>query len=191
MSNTLTDIDGAQPSPAHKPDLDWSQVRETVRMLNVAIAQIRNSMTEGDDSINSLTASFTGIVERMQKISAIAVTIPDPTKRVELQAVHTDITGKIDEAIISFQFYDKLTQRLNHIETSLDQLSRLVDDNQRLYNPAEWHALQERIKAKYTVEADRRMFEVLLAGATVEEAVSASRLLKNSGASDATEIELF
>lgn len=31
--------------------LDWSQVRETVRMINLAVAQIEMSMNEGDDSI--------------------------------------------------------------------------------------------------------------------------------------------
>ncbi len=36
-------------SSAQNPDLDWSQGRETVRMVNLAVAQIEMSMTEGDD----------------------------------------------------------------------------------------------------------------------------------------------
>ena len=46
------------PSDARNPDLDWSQIRETVMMLSLALAQIERSMTDGDDSVNALTELF-------------------------------------------------------------------------------------------------------------------------------------
>jgi hypothetical protein len=36
-------------SNAQQPDLDWSQVRETVKLLSVSSAQVEASMREGDD----------------------------------------------------------------------------------------------------------------------------------------------
>ena len=47
------------PSNANHPDLDWSQIREAVKMLNLAVAQIEHSMRVGEDSVQTLTDSFT------------------------------------------------------------------------------------------------------------------------------------
>ncbi|MDQ7073389.1 MAG: hypothetical protein Q9N32_08015 [Gammaproteobacteria bacterium] len=58
-------------SSANKPDLDWSQVRETVRMMNLAVAQIEMSMTEGDDSVETLTNAFTTMADRVQVIESL------------------------------------------------------------------------------------------------------------------------
>lgn len=49
-------------SRVNSPDLDWTQLRETLVMLCLAAAQIENSMIESDGSFdeitnNSLTAS--------------------------------------------------------------------------------------------------------------------------------------
>ena len=49
------------PSTSANPDLDWSQIRETVAMLNLAVAQIAGTLTEGDDSVRTLVDSFTSM----------------------------------------------------------------------------------------------------------------------------------
>jgi hypothetical protein len=83
-------------------------------------------------------------------------------------------------------------QRLDHVCHSLSGLSELVGDNARLYNPAEWSALQEAIRSKYTMAEERAMFDAVMAGATVQDALQtymASRMqeVEDSGG----EIELF
>ena len=42
-------------SKANQPDLDWSQVRETLRMLHLAVAQIDMSLREGEGSVQTLS----------------------------------------------------------------------------------------------------------------------------------------
>ncbi|NNG13824.1 MAG: hypothetical protein HKM22_01540 [Gammaproteobacteria bacterium] len=44
------------------PDLDWNQVRETVLMLNLAMARMTHALRDGDKSIDSLSRSFTKMV---------------------------------------------------------------------------------------------------------------------------------
>ena len=44
-----------------------------------------------------------------------------------------------------------------------------------LYNPERWHALQERIKNSYTMDAERIMFEHILRGHSIEEALEIYR----------------
>ncbi len=180
----------APHSSADKPDLDWSQIRETVRMLKLAIAQIERTMLEGDESINALTHSFTEMVNNTQVIAAAAEKLPDSEEKTAILTNYQAIADKIQVAIVAFQFYDKLAQRLAHVSHSLGELSEVVATPERLYNPFEWTSLQEKIKSKYTIEADRAMFEAILNGSTVEEALAASkRLPKEDPKSD--DIELF
>ena len=73
-------------------------------------------------------------------------------------------------AIIAFQFYDKLVQRLDHVCHSLAGLSELVTDKSQLFNRTAWVELQRKINRKYTMAEERAMFDAVMAGATVEEA---------------------
>ncbi len=175
-------------SSPDKPDLDWSQVRETVRMLNVAIAQIERTMLEGDESVNTLTNSFTDMVSNAQIIAAAAEKLPESEEKRVIIDNYQAIADRIQLAIVAFQFYDRLAQRLSHVTNSLAALSELVDTPERLYNPYEWLGLQQKIKSKYTIEADRAMFEAILNGSTVEEALALSRQ-QQQGTQD--DIELF
>ena len=56
-------------STAAKPDLDWSQVKETVLMLRLAAAQIDFSLRDGNSSVDTLTDSFTSMASSMQAIA--------------------------------------------------------------------------------------------------------------------------
>ncbi len=175
------------PSQAQQPDLDWSQVRETVMMLNLAVAQIERTMHDGDDSVQTLTDSFTSMAGNAEVIHAAADKLAESAERATILSNCAAIEGKMGQAIVAFQFYDKLSQRLAHIAHSLNDLAGLVSTPGRLYNPYEWQGLQQKIRSKYTNEADRRMFDAILAGATIKEALS----LGDRAANDEDDIELF
>ena len=177
------------PSTAMNPDLDWSQVRETVRMLHAAIAQIKLSMTEGEDSVEHLTDTFTTMVGRTTSIGEAAKQLPDgPEKATIQQNIHA-VHDEVQSAIVAFQFYDKLTQRLEHAAHSLKALGGLVGDQSRLYSPYEWKGLQDAIQSRYNIESDRAMFKAILEGATVEEALKLMQAL--AAEEPEHDIELF
>lgn len=159
-------------SSAANPDLDWSQVRETVLMLTLAVTQIEKGMRDGDDSITMLADLFTGMMSNAEEILKAANALPDSLEKSLIIANFHDISTKMHKAIVAFQFYDKLAQRLTHVNLSLQSLGDLIAAPERLYNPTEWRNLQERIKSKYNIETDRRMFDAILAGASIEEALS-------------------
>lgn len=178
------------PTKPKKPDLDWSQVRETVLMLNLAVARIEGAMRDGDDSISALAELFTSIMGNVKVIGKAAGNIPDGEEKDNIQANFESASKKMNEAIVAFQFYDKLIQRLRHVSRSLNFLGDLIGDPQRLFNPYEWYGLQEMIKSKYTLDSDRAMFDAILNGATVEEAMHAASLQKEKEASE-DNVELF
>lgn len=164
-----------KPSTAVQPDLDWSQVRETVRMLFLAVAQIEIAMRESDDSVQHLTNAFTTM---MGYENVIAMAVDDLPDTEETQVIRKTIkqnaelvTQEMQGAIVAFQFYDKLTQRLMHVGSSIESLSDLVSDTAKIYNPYEWKALQEKIKSKYSMREEHEMFENVMNGQDIREAV--------------------
>lgn len=180
-----------RPSNSDNPDLDWSQVRETVMMLNLAIAQIAGTLQDGDESVASLANAFTSMVGNVEAAQMAASGLPASAEKDTIIKNCQAVSGEMQHAIMAFQFYDKFNQRLSHVSSSLGVLANLVSDPARLYNPYEWRGLQKKIQSKYTVESDRRMFDYILAGHSVEEALEMSRQAEQSARSAEIDVELF
>ncbi|MCC8987234.1 MAG: hypothetical protein LM523_05955 [Candidatus Contendobacter sp.] len=190
-------------STARHPDLDWSQVRETILMLALAVAQIEMSMRESDGSVEVLSNSFTSMVGQVKMIERTVAALPDSAELTDAKTTIISSCSTVSEmmhsAIIAFQFYDKLTQRLNHVTGSLGSLADLVNDARRLYNPYEWLGMQEKIKSRYTMEEERLMFEAIMEGKTVKQALAIyvqaiedrKQKTTDNGGGDEDDIELF
>ena len=182
-----------QGTTAHSPDLAWSQVRETVLMLELAAGQIEAAMTDSGASVEVLTHSFTTMAGYMQSIGESISNIKDDgvtneAVKESLSGTAGQVSSMIHQAIIAFQFYDKLVQRLAHVCHGLSDLSSLVCDTRRLYNPAEWVGVQSAIKSKYTTEEEHLMFEAVMRGMPVHQAIQqCMEALKNKS----DDIELF
>lgn len=188
MSKKITD----GGTHAHTPDLAWSQVRETMLMLELATGQIEAAMTDSNTSIDVLTDSFTTMAGYMGMISNRLETLPDEgeigaTKKEMLDAAQ-HVTGIVHQSIIAFQFYDKMSQRLAHVIHSLGSLNELVGDQQRIYNPSEWVILQEKIRSKYTTVEERAMFESVMKGMPVHQALE---LFMDEMKDKGSDIDLF
>ena len=186
-------------STALRPDLDWSQLKETVLMLNLAVTQIDGSMSEGNSSIETLSASFTGLATNLSNIQSSIFQMKgkyddgDAEKlKLIIEGSTTTALDKVHSAIIAFQFYDKLTQRLEHVSQSLGALTALISDPTAIYSPIEWRALQESIRAKYTMKEERNMFDKVIAGVPIEEALADfNQALLDRVNCEEDEIELF
>lgn len=177
----------------HAPDLDWSQIRETVLMLELSAGQIDAAMHESNEAVSVLTGSFTQLAELMQTIDASLAALPKTaeTSSVRESALRSAsaVTQIVQQSVIAFQFYDKLSQRLDHVCQSMASLSGLVGDNNRLYNPAEWQALQRTIRAKYSMVEEVAMFDAVLSGMPVKAALEKFVAERKQQASN--DIELF
>jgi len=190
-------------STARNPDLDWSQIRETILMLALSVAQIEVSMRDSDGSVEMLSNSFTSMIGQVKIIEKVAASLPDTAEVANAKAAITESCVTVSEmmrsAVMAFQFYDKLTQRLAHVNGSMNVLADLIADQRRLYNPYEWMGMQEKIRSRYTMEEERLMFEAIMQGKTVKQALAiylqAMEEKKNQAnaatGGDEEEIELF
>jgi hypothetical protein len=161
-------------SSSQSPDLDWSQVKETITMLCLAVAQIETTLTDGTQSVGKLTDAFISIVDRISDISDCAQRIEDDHHKAEKDYIietSAFIKSQVQESVIAFQFYDRISQRLDHVTGSINHLRDLIGNPNQIYNPTSWKALQDEIRNSYTMEAERIMFEHIMQGASVTEAL--------------------
>ncbi len=176
-------------SNASQPDLDWSQIRETVKLLAVSTVQVEGGLKVGDESVGVLAQSFTSMVEGTNAIHALLMTM-EPSQQRDDALRHCEATQeKIHSSIVAFQFYDRLQQCLQHVSIGLKGLSSLIESPNRLYNPAEWHKFQDEIRGRYTMESEKVMFDAILNGKSIEEALVIAAEFDQNGEDD--EIELF
>lgn len=182
---------------AHTPDLDWSQVSETVLMLELAAGQIEAAVRDSSTSVDVLTGTFTSMANSLNAISQTLEAIPDTPEnhvvRNDLASVTGQVSGLVHQAIIAFQFYDKLSQRLAHVCNGLGGLSGLVADRARLFNPEEWVSLQQRIRSRYTTRDEVEMFESVMAGVPVPQAIETylAAVHQRAAETGGDDIELF
>ena len=182
--------------PSKLSDTDWSQVRETIVMLNLATAQIEYSMSDGDDSIDVLADSFTSMSEGINAISEAIQSFAqfsniDPLLHKEVTEKCNNLSGEMQKAIIAFQFYDKLVQRLSHVRNSMTSLTDLIGDEQKLNSADAWKQLQADVRNAYTMEEDKEMFDAILSGKAIIEVLHGMAEKKHNAAATEDDIELF
>ena len=158
-------------------------------MLILSAIQVEDMVNEADLSVNTLTESFTSIVEHMKSINEHLLAL-DPCKiRDEALVCCAETTDKIQASIIAFQFYDRMQQCLQHVTSNLKGLSELVESQDRLYNPVEWRQFQTQIRSRYTMESEKLMFDAIVDGKSVNEALAIKNMHQEEDESD--NIELF
>lgn len=174
-----------------RPDLDWSQIRETMGMLNLSVTHIQLSMTEGNESVDTLTHSFTSMVGSVSVIAKALESLPDSEDGDQLKQTVIgycdDVQQKMQAAIVAFQFYERLTQQLSHVSDSLTSLGNIVTDPEKLYSPFEWMALQGKIRSEYSMESEREMFDALMQGKSIADVLEARKQCTDAN----DDVELF
>ncbi|MEQ1530655.1 MAG: hypothetical protein ABL925_15170 [Methylococcales bacterium] len=175
-------------SNSQNPDLDWSQVRETVKLLSLSAIQVDQLTKEGDLSVNTLTESFTVIVEHMQEINDHLLALDSCALRDDAIVCCNETSDKIQASIVAFQFYDRMVQCLQHVTANLTGLCRVLETPERIYNPNEWRKFQDEIRSRYTMESEKIMFDAIVQGKSVDEALAAKT---NHQPDAADNIELF
>ena len=133
----------------------WCFRSETAKLLGLSVTQIHTSLTDGDTSVGTLTESFGQMAEfcgKVQQLSGDEQMSPESMSKIN--QLSSEMSSAVDEAIIAFQFYDRLSQRMAHVSSALDRLSHLIKDDKNLNDPVGWENLRDNIKSSYTIDAE-------------------------------------
>jgi len=150
---------------------DWSQIRETILIINVAVARIEHAMTDGDDSVAHLSQSFIDMVKSAQQITLDAEDLDESPAKNKIEKECLVISQQIQSSVVAFQFYDKLSQRMALISKALHSLTGVLNDHTKTHEQEEWKNLQNTIRSKYTLDSDQEMFDAVINGMSIDEAL--------------------
>ena len=150
---------------------NWSHMRETITILNVAVARIEHAMIEGDDSFTSLSQSFVEMINSAEQITHETKELEDSPVKRNIEENCLNISQRVGSSIVAFQFYDRLSQRMALVSKTLNSLTEVLKDPSKTNEQEEWLNLQNTIRSKYTLDSDQKMFDDVLKGMPVEEAL--------------------
>jgi hypothetical protein len=162
-------------------------------LTRLAAAQIQVSVTEADREVNALTEAFTDIVEQDRALRDLVKELPENT---ELQGIKKSISeqttalgSNVQNAIVAFQFFDRMCQRLEHSIQCLKELSdlELADVDSKI---SAISSIRENIYQSYSMEEERILFDAVLKRENFEDAIKVYRDSREQ-AEDEDDIEFF
>jgi len=147
----------------------WTPEQQIARLLSLCEAQMESALSESDVAVQELVKSFAGLIEAGQALGSMSEKAPE--------AGGTDMAAQLDAlkkqtaaAIVAFQFYDKLTQRLGHVRYSLSALAMFVCDGAKTGERDQWRRMFATLRRLYRTEEERQLFRMMVEGASAEEA---------------------
>ena len=170
MENIATSSKRDAPCADGKDDM--CQIRRTVRMLDLAAARVSYALHDGNDSVDTLIGSFTNMTQQVMAMQQSIDALPENDTKTALLSNCQQAMTTVQETTMAFQFYDRLSQRMQHISSSLDELSELIDSPQRMQEASAWLGLEEKIRSHYTLDNDLSMFDAVLAGENIDDILS-------------------
>ena len=176
------------PALYTQSDEVWSYTNDTIRLLALSVVQMKSILTDGGESVSELTDSFIHIAHNLNKL-----TDPENTYVTNSEDL-VEVQEKIQQGIVAFQFYDRISQRLDHVSNSLNQLSHIISDPEKREQQETWENLQIGIKRKYTMESERVVFDKIMDGESIENALEAYKVyskIHEHSPKDEDDIELF
>lgn len=168
-----TGMAAANVTPAGNQPVDWIHIHETVKLLLLSMAQIELTLTDGDHNVTGLGQQFTEMAEHLRKMNHHLQNEPDTP--AEILAHGQQLESKINEGVVAFQFYDRLSQRLEHVVNVLALTEDILSDEQRRLKPQAWKSIQTQIKTNYSLDCERKMFDLVIQGMPLHEALELYR----------------
>ncbi|TQV82911.1 hypothetical protein [Aliikangiella coralliicola] len=161
-----------------------------VMLLQLAAAQLALSLQETEKPFNDLTKLFLEIVQHHRQIDDLLQQTPAPDIQL-LHELHKQTEAKVKTSVMDFQFYDRMSQRLHHILSNLQQAILVLNDNESFQDENEWEKIFNKIEESYTMQEEKELYLAIKRGEGFETAVK--NLISKTQQKDAIEsdIELF
>ena len=165
---------------------DSVQIKESLRVLSIAISRIEIALLDGNKDVAVLTESFVGILNSAKQLDASVKALENSAEKEAIEYQCQQISNRVQSAIIAFQFYDKLSQRMVQASKILVKLTEVLNNQVKSVEAKTWQELENLVRSSYTLDPDLPLLNDILSGISVEDA------LKNAATqSDEKDIEFF
>lgn len=191
MVTSLADV--TSRNRALSASSNWSPQQQTARMLALCEAQMEAATHDSDAAVDVLVKAFTEMMSGVRELSNAACLSTEETARAQSLA---DFQKRCDElanqaaaAVMAFQFYDKLSQRLGHVRYSLSTMALFICDRSNSQRPEHWEKLLLTLGRLYRTADERAIFDSIAGSLSLTMSAQEEPLAKEM--SDAGSIELF
>lgn len=150
--------------------ITWTPEQQIARMLELCEAQMESALSESDVAMEALVKSFAGLIEAGQALGSLGEKTPVETGPADLASQLDALRRQTAAAVVAFQFYDKLTQRLGHVRYSLSALAMFVCDRSKSIERDQWKRLFATLRRLYRTDEELQIFKLMVDGASAEEA---------------------
>ena len=181
-----------------KPNQQQTEVQavneELGQFLNLTSGEIKMSVREANEVVQTLTKTFMKMVGDVHEIQLAAEQLSGHGEDTEIkQKIIKKCEGyldKVQEGTMGFQFYDKMTQRLNHTSGNIKKLIDMNEEPEAMMSKDKWDSLKQDIEQSYTMEEDRVLFKALMQGDSIQQAIRLATAAHNKQ-KDTGNVELF
>ena len=118
-------------------------------MLELAMSQLDVALENASGEVERLSNSIAAM-------SALAARLRGQTDASVAQ-LGAELGDEAARAVLAMQFHDQLAQRLTHVREGLGEVSAAIATPE-----CDWPAVLERVRAHYTTEDERRLFDSML-----------------------------
>ena len=153
--------------PTLKLSEDWTPEGQLGLMLSLCEAQMDSALQESDQSIDTLVEAFTNLVDAARAVNSVTGNLPPEVKAQLDPAVQAQIatfSSQMASAVVAFQFYDKLSQRLGHVRYSLSTLAQFACSRSQMQQPEQWTRLHSTLRRLYRTQEEREVFQMVMEG---------------------------
>lgn len=170
----------------------WSPQQQTARMLALCEAQMEAATHDADAAVDVLVQAFTDLMSAVRELGTASPGHADAAQAQNLTDIQercNSLSTQVAAAVMAFQFYDKLSQRLGHVRYSLSTMALFICDRSNSQRPEHWEKLLSTLGRLYRTAEERAIFDSIagsLALTTHEQEAPLSKAM-----SDAGSIELF
>lgn len=192
LASSGSAAESAPTAPATRERSDsWTPEQQLAHVLEICGAQMESALGESDLAIETLLQAFTSFATMVRAFDSLPENIRN-TLPADFNEQLARTRAQVTSAVVAFQFYDKLTQRLGHVRYSLSALATFVCDWAQAGEREQWQNLLTTLEKLYRTQEERRLFQKMAQGVTgdptrdgIDETTAAST------PEETGEIELF
>ncbi|MBF0257063.1 MAG: hypothetical protein HQL47_11560 [Gammaproteobacteria bacterium] len=166
-------------------------LQATSWLLGLNAAQIQDALQAATGSMDELTGSVTELLQAVRQIdenAQISVAFTGLPEDSPLHRFDGRVLDYVQGVLTALQFYDRLSQRLEHVAEALTGIAGLVDEPARLDQAEAWRQLLDGISQRHSTPEEHCLFLQHLPQAPLRYAPPQAASEPSAGAGD---IEFF
>ena len=160
-----------------------------VTLLQLAAAQLALSLKETEQPFDDLSKLFIEIVEGFNEIGTL-LSEGKPSDIQQVKSLNNQTQARVRNAIVDFQFYDRMTQRLNHILGNIQDAIQSINNIEHT-DDEHWEKIFSNIEKSYTMREEKLLYQSIRSGVGFDEAVEALVAQTFTNDPQESDIELF